>query len=147
MHVVLCGSMHFIDTMKELSVELENLGHQVTLPIMTEEEIMQHSLTSADNISWDFSKLPDEQIAELKSKMLEYYFSKIRQGECILIVNEKKNGLINYVGPKAFLEMGVAFVLEKPIFMLNAIPYQENREELLGLQPIILENDLTKIML
>ena len=41
--------------------------------------------------------------------------------------------------------MSAAFVLEKPIYLLNPVPHQDNREEILALEPIVVNGDLTKI--
>ena len=47
--------------------------------------------------------------------------------------------------PNGFLEMELAFALDKKIFLLNAVPDQPNNEEMLGLNPIELHGDLTMI--
>jgi len=41
--------------------------------------------------------------------------------------------------------MGLAFHLNKKLFLLNEIPEISYKEEILGMKPIIINNDLTKI--
>jgi predicted RNA-binding protein with PUA domain len=41
--------------------------------------------------------------------------------------------------------MGVALYLGKKIFLLNEIPEVENKEEILGMKPVIINNNLNKI--
>ena len=62
-----------------------------------------------------------------------------------MVVNFDKNGIENYIGGNVFLEMGAGFVFEKPIYLLNPIPKQDNYEEILALEPIIIGGDLSKI--
>ena len=41
--------------------------------------------------------------------------------------------------------MGLAFYLKKKIFLLNDIPEMSFKEEILGMKPIVINNDLSKI--
>ena len=50
--------------------------------------------------------------------------------------------MANYIGGNTFLEMGVAFYLNKPIYLLNIIPEIDYKEELLGMKPTIINNNL-----
>jgi hypothetical protein len=43
------------------------------------------------------------------------------------------------------MEMGLAFFLRKKIYLLHEIPKLPYKEEILGVKPIILDNDLSKI--
>ncbi len=50
------------------------------------------------------------------------------------------------LGGNVFLEMGFAYALGKNIFLLNEIPEQSNRVEIMGMQPIVIngKRDLIK---
>jgi hypothetical protein len=63
----------------------------------------------------------------------------------VLIANFDKNGIENYVGSNTFLEMTTGFLFEKPIYFYNSVPRQSNYEEILALEPIVLNGDLSKI--
>jgi hypothetical protein len=58
-----------------------------------------------------------------------------------LVLNYTKNN----IGGNTFLEMGVAFHINKPIYLLNNIPELNYKEELLALKPIIINNNLKLI--
>ncbi len=67
------------------------------------------------------------------------------KSDCVLIVNQEKRGVKNYIGGNTFLEMGYAFALGKPIFVLNPLPELPYITEMNGMQPVIINGNLTKI--
>ena len=62
-----------------------------------------------------------------------------------LVLNYDKNGVKNYIGGNTLMEMGLAFFLKKKIYLLNQIPKLSYKEEVLGMRPIILGGDFSKI--
>ena len=62
-----------------------------------------------------------------------------------MVVNVNKKGILNYIGGNSFLEMGFAHILNKPIFILNEIPEMIYTDEILAMQPVVLNGDLLKI--
>jgi len=64
-----------------------------------------------------------------------------------LVLNLEKNRIPGYVGSNTFLEIGLAFHLRKPIYLVEAIPYLPCREEILAMKPIVLNGDLNRIPL
>jgi len=52
----------------------------------------------------------------------------------------------NYIGANTFLEMAFAYILKKPIFILNNIPEQPNTVEIEGLKPILLNGNLNALI-
>ena len=77
--------------------------------------------------------------------MINEHWKKILKSDCILVANYEKKEISGYVGGNTFLEMGFAFVTGKPIFMLNPIPDMSYTSEMEGMQPVILNNKLSKI--
>lgn len=90
----------------------------------------------------DYMTLSEIDRAPIKTEMIRRHLERIKKADAILVVNETAKGTENYIGANSFLEMGMAFALGKPIFLLNTIPQQPNRDELLGLNPIELKGDL-----
>ncbi len=43
------------------------------------------------------------------------------------------------------MEMGFAYGLDKKIFLLNPVPDMPYKEEILAMQPTVLNGDLTKL--
>ena len=64
--------------------------------------------------------------------------------EIILIVNETKNGIENYIGPNSFVEVAFGFYYKKKVYLLNDI-YEPYKDELTGWRVIPLKGDLSKI--
>jgi len=62
------------------------------------------------------------------------------------VLNYDKKGVKGYVGGNTLMEIGVAFFLSKPIYLLNDIPEDVSyAEEILGMMPIVINGDLAKI--
>lgn len=118
--------------MLEIERELINQGHNVILPAFTEEY-------SEEEIHNESAK------NKIKHDLIRNYFEKIKQGDAVLIVNERRNGIDNYIGGNSFLEMGFAHILNKAIYLLNPIPQMTYRDEIIAMQPIILNNNLLNV--
>ena len=103
------------------------------------------------NEKTDDRKLKDLLSKEEDSKRkIEYdlirrHFNLIIQSDCVLVANHKKKSIGGYIGGNTFLEMGYAYILGKPIFILNPLPDLPYITEMEGMQPIILYGDLQKI--
>jgi predicted RNA-binding protein with PUA domain len=136
MKITICGSMKLCRRMMEIKNELEELGHQVILPRHTEEYARMNTSDHVHNESVK-NKIKDDLIRD--------YFNEIKENDAILIINEKLNDIDNYIGGNSFLEMGFAHVLNKKIFLLNPIPEMNYSDELIAMQPVILNNDLKNI--
>lgn len=146
MKIVICGSIAFFDEMLETKKKLEQLGHQIQLPpfeikdadgnIMPIKEYYLKRKTETDNTSWVWDR---------KEESMRTHFQKVEWGDAALILNYDKNNISNYVGVNTLLEMGLAFHLNKKLFLLKDIPEISYKEEILGMKPVILNGDLTKI--
>lgn len=83
-----------------------------------------------------------------KAFLTKHHFNKIKRGDSILVLNYEKSGKKGYIGGAVLAEMAVAFFLKKPIYILNPIDESVSyKEEILGMQPVMLNGDLYKIML
>jgi len=136
MKIAICGSMSLSKEMLEAKSELENLGHEVLVPVHSEKYA---ELGSSDNESGESAKNKIEQ------DLIRDYYNKIGEQDALLVVNEKLKEIENYIGGNAFLEIGFAHVLDKKIFLLNPIPEIGYKDEIVAMQPVILNGDLSKI--
>jgi|SRR3990167_2822748 len=146
MKITLCGSMAAIDTMHELGASLIALGHEIKIPeidikdpagkILNQKEydLIRKAATAADTWIW-----------EINRSAMRDHFVKITWADAVLVPNIVKNGIPGYIGPNTLMEMGLALFLNKKIYLLNPIPNIESQEEILGINPIVLDGDLTKI--
>jgi hypothetical protein len=146
MKITLCGSLAFIDQMNELKKQLEDAGHEVQLPptTVTDETgkeipvVLLHQqrreTTTTTGWIWDH-----------KTQAIRDHNKKVEWCEAVLIVNEDKHNVAHYIGGNTLMEMGLAFHLGKKIFLLNPIPEVPYKEEIIGMQPTVINGNLLLI--
>jgi len=139
MKIMICSSMKFAKEILDTKEKLENLGHDVSIPLDT-------------NIILDNSHLTDDLDADLKhvteSNILKRCFDLIASADAILVLNYPKNGVDGYIGTSIIMEIGLAYYLDKTIFLLHPVPdYHDHRwaHEVQFTRPIIINDDLDKI--
>ena len=146
MKITICGSIAFYDELLKIQKELESLGHEVKNIIseikgekgeMISTKTYNEIRHSADNTkAWVWDR---------KEEAMKIHLNKVSWAEAILVVNYSKNNIENYIDGNVLLEMGLAFYLGKKIYLLNPIPEISYKEEILGMKPIIINNDLIRI--
>jgi len=142
MKIAICSSLDFITEIKETADKLVALGYEVTLP-QTAEKIYKGEATYEQVME----EKENGEFANrgIKQDSLNYYFGKIKEADAVLVLNLKKKDIAGYIGGAVFLEMGFAHVLGKKIFLLNEVPIISYSDEIRMMQPIVLNNDLSKI--
>ncbi len=135
MKVCVCCSLSFPDAAFKIADELEALGHEVLLP---------HGIIIRAIEQPDFDAVAAKH--DNGYDAMRAHFAKIRDADMLLVCNFTKKGIENYIGANTFLEMGYAYSLEKPIYVLNQLPDQPYiDDELKAFDTIELKGDLTKI--
>lgn len=129
--ITLCGSMRVIDEMVACSRRLNDWGIATFLPTLDEPV--------------DYSTLPESERAKTKSILIRNHVEKIAESDAVLIFNPTLDDRVNYIGANSFLEMGFAFAFGKSIYLLTNIPDQPNTDEIVGMLPICLDRDLTRL--
>jgi hypothetical protein len=135
MKIFIASSKHFYNRIPEIKIDLENNGHIISLPNsydnpLKEEEMKSRGLEA--HVSW-------------KSEMLRRDKINMEPNDAILVLNFVKNGQENYIGGATFLEIYKAWELNKKLFLYNPIPQNIFTDELTGMNPIIINGDLSKI--
>lgn len=139
MKVMIACSTAFYDKVGPIKEILEKNNHQVITPNGYDEP----------GFDDDTSKMTDQEHCEFFRKC--YYASqeKIDAADAIVVLNyaKEKNGQVleNYIGASTFLEMYVAFMTNKKIYMINGYPNNMLTDEIKGFAPIILYGDVNKI--
>lgn len=87
----------------------------------------------------------DASFRKIQYDVIRRYYEIIKNSDAIMVLNLDKNGIKNYIGGNTFLEIGFAYVLGKKIFLMNPIPEMGYKDEVMAMQPIILNGDLNKI--
>ncbi len=136
MRIIICGSMKLSREMLEVSEILKNMKHEVIIPRHTEEYA---KMNTSDHVHNESVK------NKINNDLIRDYYQKINDGDGVLIINNNLNGVENYIGGNSFLEMAFAHVLNKKIFLLNSIPQMGYTDELIAMQPVILNGDLNRI--
>lgn len=122
MKIVLCGSKKFKSKFFELEKELKNKGFEVIIP---KEFIVD---------------IPKKEASILHFKQIDK-----ADVDALLIVNEDKNEISNYIGANGFAELAFGFYKGKKIYLLKDI-YEPYKEELIAWEVIPLKGDLNKIL-
>lgn len=120
-NIVLCGSMKVKDRIIEIANKLEAMGYNVLLPVECMQGV-QKVIASRAHLNRVIDK----------------------DNEIILIVNETKNGIENYIGPNSFAEISFGFYYNKRVYVLNDI-YEPYKDELIGWGVIPLKGKLENI--
>ncbi len=135
MKIFICCSKHMYDKVPPIKQELENAGHIITLPNSFDNPMKEEKLKQQGK----------EIHIQFKSAMLKEQENKVRANDAILVLNYEKKGQQNYIGGATFLEIFKAFELNRKIFLMNSIPENIFQDELIGMNPLIINQDLSKI--
>lgn len=135
MKIVICGSMQFAKEMLEAQKILAELGHEGIVPLDT------HECVEDPNLNMNLEHC-------IKTEIDKDHFTKVAEGDAILVLNYPKNGLAGYVGGAVLMEIAIARHFDKPIFFLFDIPSEKDLRYALEIkitQPVVLGGDIKKI--
>ncbi|MFC1598511.1 hypothetical protein ACFL2U_00660 [Patescibacteria group bacterium] len=135
MKITICGSMVFAKEMLAAQKQLEELGHEVLIPIDTHECLIKPELQ--DDLDWAINQNLDKD-----------HFSKVANSDAVLILNYPKNNINGYIGGSTLMELGIARHLDKKIFILHDLPDEKDIRyalEIKVMKPIILNGNIDQI--
>ncbi len=127
--------MVFAKGMLAVQKQLEELGHEVFIPIDTHDCLTKPELQ--DDLEWVISQNLDKD-----------HFNKVATSDAVLILNYPKNNIQGYIGGSSLMELGIARHFNKKIFILYDLPSEKDLRyalEIKIMKPIILNGDLNKI--
>ena len=134
MKITICGSMKFFDTMVGIQERLEQMGHEVLMPI---------EVPGLDYWSDDGSMRVKAKRAQ---DLIGKHFRKIEQSDAVLVVNMTKGAIEHYIGANTFLELGFAHYLGKRVYLLHPIPDQPYiLDEVLAIGAQVLDGDMSNL--
>jgi len=147
--IAICASAAFYEYVFEVEAELKKMGFAVKIPY-TAEQMRKNGNFQAEIYKVWLKKqsAPEQKKAwARKAWLMRNHMRKVVLSDATLVVNLEKNGIAGYIGGNVLIEMSSAFLLKKPIFILN--PLAEGRlgyeEEILGMQPVFLNGSLAGI--
>ncbi len=132
MKIALCGSVSFAKKIIKIKGELTDLGFDVVAPANID-------------VYADGKIKVEDKWKKLESDVLRNYAGEIKKSDAVLIVNQKKNDIENYIGGNSLIEMAFAYVNEKKIYLLNPIPKMAYSDEIGAMKPTVINGDLSKV--
>ena len=146
MKITICGSIAFKKEMTELKNQLKKLGHEVQEPPAKVYNAAGEPISVQEDYQIRKSASPQETwVWQRKAEAIHKHFDKIDWCDVILVANYDKNDVAGYIGANTLLEMGLAFYLKKKIYLLKPVPEISYQEEILGLQPTVIDGNLSLI--
>lgn len=136
MKVAISGSMQFAEEMLKLRDELSLGGH----------EALVSKFTNAFLGKTDEEKEAIKLDQKFHHDAMREFWDLLQIADAILVLNLDRHGVKNYIGGNVLLEMGFAYILEKPIFLYNPIPdVPYYKSEMEAMRPKIINGNLDKI--
>ncbi len=141
MKIYVLGSNSFVNKMVNCRDELCRLGYDGCIHPDYEDHVKGKKRAFIEN------SLPGES-ADFKREhdYIRSHYKHILESDAVIIVNLEKKGTKNYIGGNCLMEMGMAYVNNKKIFLLNDIPADSTYlDEIKAMDPICLYGDLRNI--
>lgn len=135
MKIFICCSRYLYNQIAPIKKSLEEKGHVLTMPNNYDNP----------NREEEIKTLGQEEYSQWKKEMLVLQKQKVEKNDVILVMNLEKNGQPNYIGGATFLEMYQAFELGKKVYLYNPIPDNMLKDEIIGMNPIVINGNLELI--
>lgn len=132
MRMVICGSVQFASEIIAVKGRLERKGHAVVVP------------RGIERYASGETRVEDKWVG-VQGDVMKDYWRAIEAADAALFVNISKNGVENYIGGNALIEMAMAYRSGKRIYLLNGIPLQNYSDEIRAMEPVVLNGDLTLV--
>lgn len=137
--IFLCASMAFYKELVAIEKQLVEKGFNVQIPVSAQIMKKENNF-EVDHFKGGFTH-------ERKREFIHKNFREIAKGDCILVINNEKNGVKGYIGANVLMEIGLAFYLKKKIYIWNLIettaPY---KEELEAFAVEVINQDLDRVI-
>ena len=142
--ISVCSSSAFYQEVIDIQATLEHRGYTVLVPANALEMKRNGDYDVTHYKTW----YEDAKDYHKKSALMRGHFGEIEKADAILVVNNEKRGVPNYIGGNTLIEMSLAFYLNKPIFVLNELPEESSFiEEIRGMNPTVLHGKLEALNL
>ncbi len=142
--IAVCSSANFYAQVVKIQAKLQKAGYKALIPLTAEKMKKSGDYDVAHYKTW----YGDANDYHKKTALMRGHFDEIEKADAILVVNEEKHGVKNYIGCNVLMEMAIAFHQHKPIFILNDLPDESAfMEEIIGLAPVMLHGKLINLKL
>jgi hypothetical protein len=141
--ITICSSADFYKKAVVVQSELQTHGYKVIVPHTAKAMKKSDNYDASHYRIW----LKDAKKYGRKTWLMREHFKEVEAGDIILVINEEKHGIANYIGGNVLIEMALAFYLNKPIYLLNNMPKESPfLEEIIAMQPILLGGKLNSLI-
>jgi len=142
--ITLCSSIQFAEQAHEIKEELERRGFEALLYPQT-VKVNQDNIDVKEYYAMRKKNLTPE-LVKVKQSLMDEHFEKIKKSDAVLVLNFDLPQKKGYVGGNTFLEMGIAYCLNKKVFIWKK-PSKDLSyfEEIMAMDPINIEGNLNKI--
>jgi hypothetical protein len=137
MKILIICSKRFYGRIPPIKSALEQKGHVVELPNCFDDSGAEERMRNQGR----------KEHAEWKAGMFNRSAGVIAAQDAVLVLNFEKDGQANYIGGATFIEMYDAFRMGKKIFLHNDIPEGMLKDEIIAFSPIVIEGNLSKVVL
>ena len=124
MKITIIGNMSFLQKFEEAREFLQKQGYEVIVPVK--------------------DPTSDPLPPSVKRKAMEKFNDNLKKSDAILVMNYTKEDKENHIGANTLMEIGMAFILQKKIYVLNPSP-EFCKDELDAIEVQFLNGDLSKI--
>ncbi len=135
MKIFIVGSKYAFEKIPPIKSDLEKMGHVITVPSGFSDPFKE----------MEMQKLSKEEYVLFKQQKLHEQAERVEKNDAVLVLNFDKNGQENYIGGATFLEVFKAWELGKKIFFYNPLPKGMLYDELVGMNPLIINGDLSLV--
>jgi len=135
MKILIVCSKHFYSEIERIVKVLETAGHDVSYPNSYDDPFAEEK----------FKTMSAKEHIEWKGMMMKKDDENIKPQNAILVLNFEKKNISNYIGGATFLEIYIAWKMDKKIFFYNPLPNCSFTDELVGMKPIVINGDLNLI--
>ena len=145
MRITLCGSIDFSNRMIDIEKILS--CHNITVELPYTTWLIKNQKIDLNHFIEEKQKNGDLFFRNQNpGDTIKTHFDKIKQSNAILVINQDKNNIKNYIGANTLTEMAFAYYLDKTIYLLNPIPKISYRDEIQSMHPIIINNSLSVLI-
>lgn len=137
MKIIICSSITAAEEVIALRDQLQKLGHEVEIP----EGVKSEWSRGRTEVNTE-EKAQDK----IQGNLIRGYYEKMKNYDSVLIVNPEKRGVKGYIGGNTFIEMAFAHVLDKNLYVMYPIPDMPYTSEILAMQPIVINGDLSLLV-
>ena len=136
MKIFIACSKHFYSEIKRVADILEGLGHEVSYPNSYDDPFAEErfrKMSFGEHVAW-------------KGMMMARDKENIAPVDAVLVLNFEKKGIPNYVEGATFLEVYKAWEMGKKVFFYNDLPRCSFTDELVGINPVVVNGDLRLVL-